>query len=224
MKIIKLISPKEASRFRDEFLKLQASKGVETAGVLAKLVKNNNQILPTSSEIAKKILMAFQNGILSSPEFLAFAYPKKIIKIMCNFYETNQYYGKHVDNAIIDIGKQSSGRADLSFTLFLADKSEYQGGELVIYDDQEEIEYKLNAGEMIIYDSGKIHEVRKVTSGKRICIVGWIESYIKDTDLRIKLSNLDEEIAKLIVSETKTQDEILLLQKNYNDLLRLNSQ
>ena len=36
-------------------------------------------------------------------------------------------YGRHIDNAFM-----SSGRADLSFTIFLSEKSQYEGGELLI--------------------------------------------------------------------------------------------
>ena len=36
-------------------------------------------------------------------------------------------YGRHIDNAFM-----SSGRADLSFTIFLNSKDKYEGGELVI--------------------------------------------------------------------------------------------
>ena len=57
-------------------------------------------------------------------------------------------YGRHIDNPFM-----SSGRSDLSFTISLSDKSKYSGGELMIEEMNSEKEFKLNAGEIIIYPS-----------------------------------------------------------------------
>ena len=47
-------------------------------------------------------------------------------------------YGCHVDNAFM-----SSGRADLSFTLFLNEKKDYEGGELIIENINSTEKFKL---------------------------------------------------------------------------------
>ena len=49
----------------------------------------------------------------------------------------NMQYGRHIDNPFM-----SSGRADLSFTIFLTDKNSYEGGELIIEELNSEKEFK----------------------------------------------------------------------------------
>ena len=41
-----------------------------------------------------------------------------------------------------------------------------------------EKEFKLNAGEIIIYPSTYLHSVKKIKNGERLVCVGWIESYV----------------------------------------------
>ena len=50
----------------------------------------------------------------------------------------NMNYGRHIDNAYM-----SSGRADLSFTIFLTNKDFYEGGELLIETMNSEEKFKL---------------------------------------------------------------------------------
>ena len=95
-------------------------------------------------------------------------------------------YGRHIDNAFM-----SSGRADLSFTIFLEDRSQYEGGELLIENLTSEKKFKLNVGEIIIYPSTYLHSVEKVLNGERIVCVGWIESYIKSIEEREYLFDLE---------------------------------
>ena len=87
---------------------------------------------------------------------------------------TEGRYGRHIDNVYM-----SSGRADLSFTIFLSSKDNYEGGELIIEDFNSEEKIKLDAGEIIIYPSTYLHSVEEVSNGERLVFIGWIESYGK---------------------------------------------
>ena len=87
-------------------------------------------------------------------------------------------YGRHIDN-----GFMSSGRADLSFTLFLSRDDQYKGGELVIENINSENKFKLKAGEILIYPSSYLHSVNEVLYGERLVFVGWIESYVNSIEL-----------------------------------------
>ena len=49
-------------------------------------------------------------------------------------------YGRHIDNTFM-----STGRADLSFTLFLSNIDKYEGGELIIENINSKNKFKLNA-------------------------------------------------------------------------------
>ena len=93
------------------------------------------------------------------------------------------YYGSHVDSAYT-----LQGRRDYSFTIFLNNPDEYDGGELILQIPPEQRVIKLEAGSIIVYPTKYLHEVRQVTKGERVVCVGWIESYIKNDEERSILS------------------------------------
>ena len=127
----------------------------------------------------------------------------------------NMLYGRHIDNPFM-----SSGRSDLSFTISLTNKDNYQGGELVIETINSEKEFKLNAGEILIYPSTYLHSVKEVKKGERLVCVGWIESYVKSIEEREYLFDLDAG-AKSLLSKYGRSDELDLIFKSYSNFLRL---
>jgi len=188
--------------------------GKKTAGSHASMVKNNLQ-LNRESEISKKLSHLIKNKILSSPLIKSFALPKIIHGIMFTKSLSNMQYGRHIDNPFM-----SSGRSDLSFTISLTDKDTYEGGELTIEEMNSEKEFKLNAGEIIIYPSTYLHSVREVKNGERIVCVGWIESYVKSIEEREYLFDLDAG-ARGLLAKNGRSDELDLIFKSYSNLLRL---
>ena len=68
------------------------------------------------------------------------------------------YYGRHVDEVY-----SSEGRRDYSFTIFLNNPNDYDGGELVLNIPPENKAIKLDAGSIIIYPTKYVHEVREVS-------------------------------------------------------------
>ncbi len=187
--------------------------GKKTAGSHASIVKNNLQF-NRESETSKKLSHLIKKKILSSPLIKSFALPKIIHGIMFTKSLNNMQYGRHIDNPFM-----SSGRSDLSFTIFLTDKSSYDGGELIIEDLNSEKEFKLNAGEIIIYPSTYLHSVKKIKNGERLVCVGWIESYIKSIEEREYLFDLDAG-AKGLLAKNGRSDELDLIFKSYSNLLR----
>ena len=123
-------------------------------------------------------------------------------------------YGKHIDNAYM-----SSGRADLSFSIFLTPKNKYEGGALSIMNLNSEEKFKLNAGEIIIYPSTFLHSVEEVLEGERLVFIGWIESYIKSIEEREYLFDLDS-AARSLLAKYGRCDEVDLIFKSYSNLLR----
>ncbi len=124
-------------------------------------------------------------------------------------------YGTHIDNAFM-----SSGRADLSFTIFLNKVCEYEGGELIVEDINTEHKFKLNEGEIIIYPSTYLHSVNEVKDGERLVCVGWIESYVKSIEEREYLFDIDS-AARGILAKYGRSDELDLIFKSYSNLLRI---
>ena len=193
---------------------LQWEDGKKTAGNHAAKVKNNLQ-LNREADISKKYARLISEKILSNNLIKSFALPKKIHGIMFAKSTKGMGYGRHIDNSYM-----SSGRADLSFTIFLNNKDNYDGGELSIESINSEERFKLNAGEIIIYPSTYLHSVQEVTRGERFVCVGWIESYVKSIEEREYLFDLDAG-AKGLLAKYGRSDELDLIFKSYSNMLRL---
>ena len=188
--------------------------GKKTAGSHASKVKNNLQ-LNRESDTSKKYAGIISKKILSDNLIKSFALPKKIHGIMFTKSTKGMQYGRHVDNSFM-----SSGRADLSFTIFLNSKDNYDGGELSIECINSEERFKLNAGEIIIYPSTYLHSVIEVTRGERYVCVGWIESYVKSIEEREYLFDLDAG-ARSLLAKYGRSDELDFIFKSYSNLLRV---
>jgi len=188
--------------------------GRKTAGSHAALVKNNLQ-LNRDSEISQNLTKIISNKILSNPLIKSFSLPKRIHGIMFTKSKEAMKYGRHIDNAFM-----SSGRADLSFTIFLNEKESYQGGELIIENINSELEFKLNSGEIIIYPSTYLHSVKEIEKGERLVCVGWMESYVKSIEEREYLFDLDAGARSLLAKHGRS-DDLDLIFKSYSNLLRL---
>ena len=193
---------------------LQWDNGKKTAGKHAAKVKNNLQ-LNRESDISKKYTRLISEKILSNNLIKSFTLPKKIHGIMFSKSTEGMGYGRHIDNSFM-----SSGRADLSFTIFLNSKDNYDGGELFIENINSEESFKLNSGEIIIYPSTYLHSVKEVKKGERLVCVGWIESYVKSIEEREYLFDLDAG-AKSLLSKHGRSDELDLIFKSYSNILRL---
>ena len=188
--------------------------GKKTAGSHASIVKNNLQ-LNRNSEASKNNSQLVNKKILSNQLIKSFSLPKKIHGIMFTKSSENMHYGRHIDNPYM-----SSGRSDLSFTISLTNKDFYKGGELIIETMNSEEKFKLNAGEIIIYPSSYLHAVNEITDGERLVCVGWIESYVKSTEEREYLFDLDAG-ARGILAKYGRSDEVDLIFKSYSNLLRI---
>ena len=188
--------------------------GKKTAGSLASKVKNNLQ-LNRNSDSSKKSAGFVVKKLLTNSLIKSFALPKKIHGIMFTKSSKGMKYGRHIDNAYM-----SSGRADLSFSIFLNKKNSYGGGELVIENINTENKFKLNEGEIIIYPSTYLHSVEEITNGERLVCVGWIESYVKSIEEREYLFDIDAG-ARGILAKYGRSDELDLIFKSYSNLLRV---
>ena len=212
----KLLSREELSDLKDN-LNIQNElweNGKKTAGSHASKVKENLQ-LNRNSEISKKYSQLIRKKIISNPLIKSFALPKLIHGIMFTKSLKNMHYGRHIDNPFM-----SSGRSDLSFTVSLTDKDDFQGGELAIETMNSEKEFKLDAGEILIYPSTYLHSVKQVKDGERLVCIGWIESYVKSHEEREYLFDLDAG-AKGLLAQHGRSDELDLIFKSYSNLLRL---
>ena len=188
--------------------------GKKTAGSHAAQVKNNLQ-LNRKSEISQNLSKFITNKILSNQLIKSFALPKNIHGVMFTKSREGMKYGRHIDNAFM-----SSGRSDLSFTVFINEKESYQGGELIIENINSDSAFKLNSGEIIIYPSTHLHSVKEIEKGERLVCVGWIESYVKSIEEREYLFDIDAG-ARSLLSKYGRSDDLDLIFKSYSNLLRV---
>ncbi len=211
-----LLNPEELKSLRKSLsnVDLPWEDGKKTAGNQASLVKNNLQ-LEKGSDISKKLSILITKKILKDNLIKSFALPKNIHGTMFTKSQKGMKYGRHIDNAYM-----SSGRADLSFTIFLSEKNDYEGGELLIENLNFENKFKLNSGEIIIYPSTYLHSVQEVISGERLAFVGWIQSYVKRIEEREYLFDLDAGARSLLAKHGRS-DELDLIFKSYSNLLRV---
>lgn len=163
--------------------------GRTTAGWHAREVKHNEQMTGKSLE---RLSAQISEAVLAHPVFRAAAQPKAIVRILVSRYRPGMSYGTHVDDALVN-----GARTDLSFTCFLSEPSDYDGGELVIDAHDGTAEIKMPAGGLVLYPSTSLHRVAEVTRGERLVAAGWVRSFIRSPDQREILFDLDNLIAAM---------------------------
>lgn len=193
--------------------------GRETAGAVAREVKRNLQAAMDSTA-GRRLADELLPLIADNPVLKAAAQPRRFSPLIISKTADGGYYGPHVDNALM--GKAAGRvRTDLSFTLFLTPPDQYEGGELVVHTAGMTQEVKGEAGHLVLYPSGSIHEVRPVTRGERIVCIGWIESMIADgtrREMLFDLENLRSSLRRQLPSQSA---ELLTLDKTIAGLLRM---
>lgn len=215
-----VLTQEQVTQCRDILTSSRWVDGNVTSGTQAAKAKNNLQ-LPEDSEAAITLQKIILDALSNNALFFTAALPNKIFPPLFNCYmgEFNTF-GNHVDNAIRTIrGGGKRVRSDLSFTLFLSDPQEYDGGELIIEDTFGSQNVKLPAGDMVLYPSSSVHRVEAVTRGARIACFTWLESMIRQTDQRRLLFDLDMSI--MAFRERLGDDEdTIKLTSIYHNLLR----
>ena len=193
--------------------------GRVTAGHQSARTKDNRQLPedhPVARQLGDRILSALQRNSL----FIAAALPLRVFPPLFNRYEGGQSFGNHVDNAIRQVtGTPHRIRTDLSATLFLADPSEYDGGELLVEDTYGVHRVKLPAGHLVLYPSTSLHSVSPVTRGARIASFFWIQSMVRDDGQRTLLFDLDGAIQQ-IGRDMPDHPSAVQLTGVYHNLLR----
>ncbi|MBB3034878.1 Fe2+-dependent dioxygenase [Alteriqipengyuania lutimaris] len=193
--------------------------GARTAGASARAVKQNEQADMTGKagrELGAMVLSAIEEH----PVVRAAARPRRMSNILVSKTRDGGHYGPHVDNAMMRKGAAKL-RSDISFTLFLAPPDTYEGGELTIHSAGSTQSVKGERGQLVLYPSSSIHEVRPVTSGERIVCVGWIESLLPDPSQRELLFDLENLRTTMRRSLPANSAEMLTLDKSIANLLRM---
>jgi PKHD-type hydroxylase len=189
-----VLNAEQVHDVRDRLAHADWVDGRVTAGPQSALVKDNRQLPedhPVARELSDFILAALQRNSL----FMSAALPLRVFPPLFGRYEPGQAFGNHVDNAVRQVpGTPHRLRTDLSATLFLAEPSEYDGGELLVEDTYGVHSAKLPAGHLILYPSTSLHRVARITRGTRLVSFFWIQSMVRDDGERTVLFDLDTAI------------------------------
>jgi PKHD-type hydroxylase len=215
--ISNVLNGNQLTQLRQWIAESPFESGERTAGSRARRVKDNLQMTRDATH-RKAIHEMIVSTLLGNSEFRRVALPKSLRPPMISRYQPGMAYGAHVDDALM--GKERQTRSDLSFTIFIADPTEYDGGELTIISSIGEDEVKLPAGSMYVYPSSTIHRVQPVTRGERVAIVGWAESYVRDPAKREVLYDIGR-IKQLLADQLPNAPETDLVSKTQSNLLRM---
>jgi PKHD-type hydroxylase len=213
MTIADVLTADVVAELRTTLKAMRFEDGRGTAGWSARLVKDNEQAREgaTLTLVRDRISTAIRNNEV----FSLAVRPKAMTPLILGRYGPGKQYGTHIDNPLID-----GVRTDVSFTLFLADPDDYDGGELVIETAGGEEDLKLPAGHLVIYPSTTLHRVAPVTRGERMVAVGWVQSYIRDASKRELLFDLETARRRLFDLTGKTP-EFDLIAKSSANLFRM---
>ena len=167
----------EVAAIRSEARNLNFLDGRATAGWAARLVKDNEQADADDNQL-KALRARIAERILQNEIFQMAVRPKALTPLMISRY--------NVDDALM-----RGMRTDISFTLFLTEPETYEGGALIVESAAGEQEFKLAAGAMIVYPSTALHRVESVQRGERLAAVGWARSFIRSSEQREILFDLE---------------------------------
>ena len=85
-----------------------------------------------------------------------------------NYKAPSDKYGKHIDRAYDFLIRK------LSLSIQLTDPNQYEGGQLILYEDEKGTEMKKEQGTLVMFPSWMLHEVKPVTKGERNSLVAWV--------------------------------------------------
>ncbi len=192
--------------------------GKLSAGHTAKAVKHNLEyaLNQTQSDYLDQLVM---RSLAENPLFRSGALPHQVSQPVFASYTKTMQYGDHIDDPIMGAAG-GRFRCDVAITLFISDKTDYEGGELVINTTFGQKALKLAAGDAVLYPASSIHHVNEVTSGNRLVAVTWIQSLIRDPAKRELLFNLDQARGKLMLNKPE-DEETKLVDHSYVNLMRM---
>jgi PKHD-type hydroxylase len=151
----------------------------------------NNVIQDPNDSIGQKASQIALAAFHRNEEAKNFVFPQRVAVPTLSRYDVGMNYGAHTDAAFLPIAAQPL-RSDVSCTIFIANRADYEGGELLIYLGSEIVSIKGEAGSAIFYPSTTLHQVAPVTSGSRLVMITFIESQIPDQQQRELLHTLGE--------------------------------
>lgn len=217
--IADVLDADQLRRARQLLSEVDFQDGRATAGWHARTVKRNTQAVAGDPRVAR-LRQEMDRALRDHTLFEMAVRPARVKPVMFSRYQPGMEYGSHVDDAVMQGGDGTLLRTDVSFTVFLSDPADYEGGELVTDTTAGEQSYKLPAGAAVVYPSSTLHRVNPVNRGERLAAVGWAQSQVRDPQRREILFDLDTARRSLFQREGKST-EFDAISKSLANLMRL---
>ena len=190
-----VLGPRELEKVNELLANAEFVDGKLSAGTVAAQVKNNQEI-SRDDPVIEQLNSLVMGNLVRHPVYQRAALPLRIASPFYACYTKGMEYGEHIDDPVM--GTEQRYRSDLAITVFLNNPDEYSGGELLIHTEFGEQSIKYAAGDAVMYPATTRHRVAKVTGGKRVVAVSWVQSMIKDNDQRNILYQLSCAREKLL--------------------------
>ncbi|HEY7752796.1 MAG TPA: Fe2+-dependent dioxygenase [Steroidobacteraceae bacterium] len=191
LEIASVLTPAELTRLREI---ARTSEFVDGRISNPQNQTKNNLQLHGQGGAAKESSLLLAHALRRSEPFRNYTFPNRFAPpLMCR-YVPGMSYGRHSDAAFLSVDSALL-RADVACTVFIAEPSAYEGGELTIHLGTQSVSVKGAAGSAVVYPSTTIHEVRPVTRGERLVAITFVESQIADERKRDLLYTLNEVVA-----------------------------
>ena len=162
-----------ASKYEDEQGQIELTRYGSWANNEQRTMYNQNYIQRWIPTIKEKILLEQFNDIVFKANRLTYGYDIWLYTDMIQYTtykgDTNAEFPLHTDSH--PYGKPSAQK--LTMIVGLTDKDSYTGGKLEINGPRNPVEYKLTAGQVIVFPSILSHRVTPVTKGTRQTLVTW---------------------------------------------------
>ena len=178
MYVIKILNQEDIVEAKKLVNKIDFIDGKRTARGLAQDVKSNLEA-DVSDKNYKAALKFIDEKFRQNHQIKTLFLPHSFSSPIINKYSEGDSYGRHFDASHMYTSK-GTYKSDFSFTLILSEEKDYEGGELIIESDFVSREFRIGAGDAVIYSSNNMHQVVPVTKGARIAYVGWMTSSYKD--------------------------------------------
>ena len=213
-----VISPINLKKIRQLLKEAEFVDVTLSAGSVAKRVKHNEEV-STNDATLNALNTIVMKGLTTHPEYLNAVLPHRVAAPFYARYSAGMQYGDHIDDPVMGPAGQRY-RTDVSVTVFLSGPDEYEGGELVIHTNFGVQTIKLPAGDAVIYPSGSLHHVNKVSTGERLVAVTWVQSLVRDPAQRELLYTLNKAREHLL--QTRPDDATTKqVDTSYINLMRM---
>ncbi|MDT8404010.1 Fe2+-dependent dioxygenase [Sulfuriflexus sp.] len=217
LEIPRVLNARELEAVRGALETAPFIDGKLSAGMAAQRVKHNEEVDVRSQDV-QQLNNLVMTRLVEHPTYRAAALPMKVASPYYARYSKGMSYGDHVDDPIMQA--DTPYRSDISITVFLSDKTDYEGGELVINTQYGEHSVKLAAGDAVMYPSSSVHHVNEITSGTRLVAVTWLQSLVREPAKRELLYDMYL-VKEQLLREAPDDENTKRLDRSYVNLIRM---